>query len=245
MSYKKISFKGIHEQFCDFIDSCGKFCCYTRSIDIQQQKITECEDYLITIKEYKSHAITRKDEGVANQFFHMQCVINSLRSFLLVWKNLKENDFNKSWTYLIDAQEYLIIALKIDDYEGIRNLETRLNSAETLLFPGWAKYISAGFTETIGKCSICYELFSKCEHIENSIYMGKLCLRVDREIKSADHVALVDNPRDKRCIITKISDDDGNEIDYFSWKGTGRKIDSKEGHHMEAILFCKPTLDVF
>lgn len=212
MNDKKISYAEIHEEFCSFIDSCSKFSFYTRSIEIQRQKVTECDKHLVVIKQYKSQAIERNNEHVANQFFHMQCMINALKSFLLMWIEIKENSFENAWTHLVDAQEYTSIALRINDYDGIRNFEARLKGAEDSLFPGWKIYNSSGFVETIGKCSICHNSFSECNHVENEIYMGSLCQRIDRKIVRIDHVALVENPRDRRCIITKTSDDDGNEL---------------------------------
>lgn len=244
MSEKEISFDKIHEDYCDFIDSCGKFNSYTRSQKIQDEKSKECTQYLLVIKSYKYQAIEKESEHIANQFFHMQCMINATKSFLLMWISLKDGEFNKSWSHLVDAQEYISIALKIDDYEGIRNLEERLKGAEQAIFPGWSIYNSPGFVETIGKCSICNEPFIQCEHVENSIYMGRICQRLDRNIVNVDHFAFVENPRDRRCIITKISDDDGNEIDYFTWKKTGKKLDNSEGMHAEGVMFSLPSLDI-
>lgn len=171
MSNQKLSYEEIHNKFCDFIDSCGKYGFYTRSIGVQKDKIAECDEYLGIIKSFKYQAIERKNEVIANQFFHMQCMINALRSFLLMWTHLKESKFEDSWSYLIDAQEYIFIAIRINDYEGVRNLEGRIKSAEESVFPGWKIYNSPGFVETIGKCSICDQPFSVCEHIENEIYI--------------------------------------------------------------------------
>lgn len=244
MNEKRISFEEIHEAFCDFIDSCGKFSFYTRPIEMQRHKVAECDKYIAAIKQYKSQAIEKNNEHAANQFFHMQCMIHALRSSLLMWIELKENRFGNSWTYLVDAQEYTSIALRVNDYEGIRNLESRLKGAEESLFPGWKIYNSPAFVETIGKCSICHNPFSECNHVENEIYMGSLCQRVDRKIVRVDHFAFVENPRDRRCIITKTSDDDGNEIDYFTLEKTGKKVNNDEGYHVEGRMFCTPTLDV-
>ena len=106
MSEKEISFDKIHEDYCDFIDSCGKFNCYTRSKELQDEKSKECIQYLLIIKSYKHQAIQNKSEHIANQFFHMQCMINATKSFLLMWVNLKDGEFNKSWSHLVDAQRY-------------------------------------------------------------------------------------------------------------------------------------------
>lgn len=244
MNDKTISIEEIHENYCDFIESCGKFNFYTRSKTTQEEKIAECSQYIRLIKSYKNQAIENNSEKVANKFFHMQCMINATKSFLLMWVKLKEDDFNKSWSHLIDAQEYISIALRLDDYEGVRNLEERLKGAEDSIFPNWAIYNSPSFVESIGKCSICNESFLKCTHIENTIYMGRMCHRVDREIINIDHFAFVENPRDRRCVITKISDDEGNEIDYFTWEKTGKKLDVSDGMRAEGVVFSIPTLDI-
>lgn len=244
MNERAVSFEKVHDDYCDFIDSCGKFSFYTRSTEIQRQKILECENYLSVIKSYKSQAAEKQNEHIANQFFHMQCMINAMRSSLLMWVQLKEGKFEWAWTSLVDAQEYTSIALRINDYEGVRNFEARISGAEESLFPGWKIFNSPGFVETVGSCSICDQPFSTCSHIENEIYMGSLCQRINREIVRVDHFAFVETPRDRRCIITKTSDDDGNEIDYFTWEKTGKKVDNEKGHHVEGRMFCIPTLDV-
>lgn len=244
MTDKKISFDEIRNEYFDFIDSCGKFNFFTRSKRIQSEKVVECEYYLRVIKSYKRQVIDQGVEALANELFHMQCMVNASRSSLLMWIDLKGEKFNEAWSNLVDAQEYISIALKIMDYEGVRNLEKRLQGAEESLFPGWRFYNSPGFVETIGNCSICGELFSVCDHVENKIYMGQLCQRIGRNIVRADHFAFVENPRDRRCIITKISDNDGQEIDYFTWEKTGEKRDSIDGMHTEAIMLKIPTLDV-
>lgn len=244
MTDKTISFDEIRSQYFDFIDSCGKLNFFTRSKRLQSEKIVECEYYLQVIKTYKKQVIDQGVEVLANELFHMQCMVNASRSSLLMWIDLKEGRFNDAWSSLVDAQEYISIALKIRDYEGIRNFEKRLQGAEESLFPGWKFYNSPGFVETIGNCSICSKLFSLCDHIENQIYMGKLCQRVNRSIIRADHFALVENPRDRRCIITKISEKGGQEVDYFTWEATGKKKDNVDGMRIESIMFKLPTLDV-
>lgn len=244
MKNKSVSFEELHEEYCEFIDLCGKFNFYTRSGVFQIERVKECERYLQVIKSYKKQAIDNGSEHYANQFFHMQCMINASISSLMMWRNIKESKFHEAWVNLVDAQDYISIALKISDYEGVRNLEDRLKGAEISIFPGWAKYNSPGFVETIGVCSICHKEFLECGHIENKIYMGSLCQRVDREIIDVHHIAYVDSPYDRRCIITKLSDGEGNMIDYFTWEKTGKKIDPKEGMITENVIISSVELDV-
>lgn len=244
MADKGVSFKEIHNDFCNFVASYNKFSFYTRSINLQRKGVSECEKYLLVIKKYKSQAIDRKNEYEANNLFHMQCVINALRSYLLMWIQIKGNEFQKSWVSLIDAQEYLSIALKVNSYEGIINFQSQMISAENTLFSGSKYYLSSGFIETVGKCSICKMPFTVCEHIENEVYMGEFCQRIERKMLSIDHVAFVDNPRDRRCIITSMSDDEGNEINRFTLENTGKKFDNQYGSHFEGLVFGITTLDL-
>lgn len=243
MTEKRISFEELSDDYCEFIDSSCKYCFYTCSKEKQKSKIAECENYLLLIKSLKQQAIQNNSEIHANEIFHMQCMVNSSRSFLLMWVLIKEGSFNKAWSSLVDAQEYLSVALKIKDYDGARRFEQRMEGAEDSIFPGWALYSSPGIVETIGKCSVCLRPFALCEHIENQIYMGNLCRRVDREIVRVDHFALVENPRDRRCVITKTTDDDGNEIDYYTLEKTGKKSKENGGKELQAVVLTTQALD--
>lgn len=217
MSNKTFSLEEITEDYKVFIDSCGKYNFFTRSLQDQKEKSEECIDYILLIKLYKKQAIKNNLENDANNLFHMQCMLNAMRSSLKMWIKVKESKFEDAWSLLIDAQDYTEVALKVSDYEGVRKLEERLKNIENSIFPNWPIYNSPGYTETIGKCSICHKNFALCDHIENQIYFGAFCQRIDRKIIRADHVAFVQNPKDKRCIITKITNNDGKIIDYFTW----------------------------
>ncbi|WP_108062785.1 hypothetical protein [Poseidonibacter lekithochrous] len=238
-----VTFKEIKEEFIDFNNECDKLNFYTRTKKNHSKKIEECEEYVIKIKEYKKQAIKSKNEFEANELLHIQCIINAHISFFTMWINLKEEDFQTAWIKLIDASEYISVALKINDYKGVRNFQERIKSAELSIFPNFALFNSPGLKETVGKCSICLENFILCNHIENNIYMGRLCQRVDRQILEVNHVAFVKKPRDKRCIITAITEDNGEEIDYLTLEKTGNVNSIKDGMPMKAIVFKIPNLD--
>lgn len=216
------------------------------AIRLQKEKISECEQKIQYMKGFRHQAQCHADEEQANQFFHMLCMLNAMRSTLLMWVDVKEEEFDKAWSNLIDAQEYTAIALKINDYEGVRNLEENLQHIEKSIFPGWTLYNSPGWTESIGECSICGSNFVECDHVENQIYMGNLCLRINRQVIDIDHTALVENPRDRRCVITEISNDEGEMINYFTWEKTGEKKELGEDASMrtKCVLFTFSELDL-
>lgn len=214
-----MTFQEFSEIFNKIFHDGMKFNCYSRSRPIQIEKSKIIQGFILGLKENKRRAIADGAEDVANQLFHMQCAMNALNSTLQCWINIKVKKFNRAWDCLIDAQEYINVALQLADYDLIRDLQKLTYSMEECLFPGWTYYSSPGITESAGECSICNKLITECDHIEGLVYWGALCRRINIKILGTNHVALVKMPKDKRCIIAEISDDDSNKmLDYFTWE---------------------------
>ena len=241
----RISIVTILEQYGKFIDDCASHNVHARATALQEQKLAEIPPRIAQMKGYKAQAIARQDEGQANLFFHFQCMLRSMESSLQVWLAVKDGKPEKGWTHLVDAQEYKDVALLTHDVEGVRAHERQLLAMEHALFPHAPLFNSAGFVESIGNCSICAAPFSTCDHIENFVYMGRLCRRVNRKFIEATHAALVKNPRDRRCVITKSSNDAGRMIDRFTLEDVGPKTsDGGDAMMIEAILMTFVELDL-
>lgn len=218
---------------------------YARALALQQEEIDALDDYIARVKKYKYLAIRKVDEPLANLFFHCQCLMQSLQASLRVWVVLKTKRPSEAWAHLIDAQEYLDISRKAKPDATLSRFEERLRSMEDSLFPSQNLYNSAGFSETIGKCSICQQPFAMCDHLEGHIYMGQLCQRVDREIIEVNHGALVRDPRDRRCVLVKNSNDDGRMIDRFTLEDVGpKKDDGDQAMHVEGVIMSFRQLDL-
>lgn len=241
---KEFTFFDICDDYNEFIDECSDLNFFTRSKRLQKEILPKIDEYIVKIKQYKNQAIKHNVEREANLLFHFQCMLRALQSSLSVWIEIKDENYLDAWRYLVDAQEYKDIALKIEDHVGVRNLEDRLKKMEGTLFPPWGLYNSAGFSESIGDCSICTTAFGKCDHIENVIYLGRICRRVNRKFIKANHTAMVKNPRDRRCIITKISDDNGKMIDNFTLEISGDKNTVTDATLMEGIILTTVVLDL-
>lgn len=218
-----LTFKDIHKQFCEKIEKLQLYNNFTVGLSFKKIAINDCTDFIKYIKSIKYQAIKRNHSYEADQLFHMQCFLNSLLSSLKIWIFLAEENHKMAWDSLVDAQDYLIVAKKINTYEGLINFEKHLESIEKSIFPQRKFYLSAAFTSSIGYCSICDKEFFECDHIENNIYCGQLCLRIKIKNIKANHVALVESPDDKRCIITSYSKDK-SIIDSF----TLEVIDNKD-----------------
>jgi hypothetical protein len=220
----------IHSNYCKFLDTCINLLYFTSLKRLQKEKIKEIESEILKIKQYKNYAISQKVENEANQLFQMQCILNAVKSILSLWIEVKDSNFGKAWNLLID------------DYEGIRFIEALLISIENSIFPSFS-YLSRSCITTIGNCSICKDDFNLCNHIENEIYMGKLCQRTDKKIIECDHLAIVENPKDRRCIITEYSDKDGNIIDKFTGRISGKKDNNFQGIHAKGSVVTLYSLD--
>jgi hypothetical protein len=177
------------------------------------------------IKQYKQQAIERGYGHGADKILYFQCVLSSLLSLYKVVLYLKEEDNHKAWASLIDAEDYLKVCTSFmkkyppineGESHGLDGLYMTTENFANLLFPKHALFNSPGMIESIGVCSVCSLSFILCEHVEECIYDGIYCQRVDREILEVNHMALVEFPRDRRCIINTRHDKDGYMIDVFS-----------------------------
>ncbi|MEK0337744.1 MAG: hypothetical protein QQN55_08415 [Nitrosopumilus sp.] len=227
---KTISIKDIIIKYNEYLDEALKYNYLVRDIDQQKEQIKKLTLFVQEIKYYKSQAIHNENKPYANTFFHFQCVLNSLISILNMWVELKNNKNKEAWNKLIDAQEYLSVAMRIEcEQFGLKELLNVYEKIESVLFPGWNLYNSSAFIEKGGKCSICISEYAECDHLEGLVYMGRLCRIVERKPVVLDHTAMVEHPRDKRCIIEWISTDDGRKRDYMTWKILDEKVKNANG----------------
>lgn len=233
----------LQKECIEFVDTCADLNVFVRSVDLQRSKIGEIDIQVNRVKGYKLSAIDSGHEIAANELFHLQCVLRSIQASLSVWVEVKSGNLCEAWNRLVDAQEYKDVALLTRDYEGLRNLEVRLDRMREVLFPHFNLYNSPGWVETIGNCSICGALFSTCDHIENRVYMGRLCRRVNRRVVEYLHAALVENPRDRRCIITKRSEGD-RMIDTLTYEDAGPRNNEGDGMLVEGVMFTLARLDL-
>lgn len=241
----KYSHQDVIDSYNDFIDSANSLNLLVRSTRLQKEKIADIDRYIKYIKHFKHQAASKGDEKFANLLFHFQCMLRCVQSSIEMWLHLKEDEYQKGWSCLVDAQEYKDVALKVEDHDGVRRMDVFLEKVRDAIFPPWIHYNSAAFSSTIGRCSICGEPFGDCDHIEGLVYSGALCRRVDIQLIEGHHSAIVSNPRDRRCIITEVSRDDGSMMDVFTLENTGEAHEREDGvaGHMKGIILTTVSLD--
>ncbi len=243
-----VTLAALTAEFAKLIDDCWRLLPGSTDAEFQSSQVAVLDAYIVRIKGFKYGAISQGVEPVANRLFHFQCFAQALRAYFQVWLSFKAERYSEAWGNLIDAYEYSAIAAKASDEQSNEILDQRLGEIERTLFPSFSVYLSSGFTQTIGKCSICGEPFGVCDHLENTVYMGRLCRRVDVQIIEMDHVSLVDDPRDRRCIIPEVENENGQMVNRFTQKVADDIPPSAEseekGRSVRGVLMNFKTLDL-
>lgn len=237
------------DEFTATIKTAYKFEFLVRDSDLQQEQVETLTILKNRIKGFKYGAINAGSEIDANILFHLQCVLNAHISILTMWILLKKNDHYSAWDKLIDTSEYISIAMKAGDGGiGLDEFMSKLQNVEDVIFPGYKLYQSIGALITGEECSICGKQFYECDHLEGKVYWGRFCARINAKTIKGNHVAFVENPRDRRCIITEISTKDGWYKDYMTSRKTRKIEDSKKTDDdtllCDARIFCNSFLEI-
>lgn len=176
----------INESFKTRLNEFLKLNSFVRAIQLQEAEIQELDRFRAIIKGVKQQAAEHGDEKIANDLFQMQCFVNAMMSVLKLWKNIKSGDYLEAWCQLIDAEEYVLAARRTPSSSayGLEEFIAIIKAIESALFPSWPFYYSPGVVENgSGDCSICGRKYSDCaEHLEDCVYFGKVCRRINREI---------------------------------------------------------------
>jgi len=213
-----------------------RFVFLVRDTEVQVEQMETLRRLKDRIRGFKYGARKAQDEGAANVLFHLQCGLNAMSSFLAMWVELKKPDYYSAWSRLIDSEEYISVAMRASDAgAALEAFLRRLKETERVIFPGFRVYNSAGLLIR-GNCSVCGKPFSGCQHLEGRVYWGRLCRRVNVDLVSVDHVAIVDEPRDRRCVMTEITDD-GFYRDFMTWKKLRKLEEGAPNNKVTGIVF--------
>ncbi len=220
------------------------FAFLVRDAELQMEQVGVLRTLKDRIRGFKAGARQAEDERAANELFHVQCGLNAMISLLTMWVDLKKANYYSAWDRLIDAEEYISVAMRASEGgPALGKILERLKEVERVIFPGFRVFNSAGLLIRGGECSVCGKWFGVCEHIEGRVYWGCLCRRINAEIVKVDHVAIVGEPRDRRCVMTETTTDDGFYRDCMTWK-KGRKLeDGPEGHRITGIIFRYKSIE--
>jgi hypothetical protein len=188
----------------------------TRDSDLQREAVTKLGTLTQQCAELKALAIAAEDENFANVMLGFECVLDCLSSEIKMWIALKEERPDAAWDNLISAQTAASDAARAHHRFSHLTLHTeRLENIENLVFPPQV-FVSAGLIVRYQECSICGTEYGECDHLIGKPYWGKLCSVVVRDFEP-NHLAIVEEPADKRCRVMQITVE-GGKRNCMTWK---------------------------
>lgn len=180
-----------------------RYCYASCGHELQTEQQHRVHALLQRLDKYRHEAIEAMDEEVANAAFISLTLVEGLLNHLQLWLLLKADRMDEAWGQLVEAQDSVQLALRFVQSELLQHWYMELLALEKLLFPP-QQFVSSSHTFGYAECTICHQVYGECDHVAGRLYMGQLCVKQIHEITGADHIALVDHPRDKGCRWTKV-----------------------------------------
>ena len=183
----------------NLFEKVGKFACYTRGIEFQEQSINDLENFKLEVIKQKDKAISSGDNDLSNAFESFSLVIQAMICEFKMWINLKNENFNDAWDFLVDAQNNAVWSMQAHEINGhLTRYISRLNLLEKVLFPPQL-FFSDRSVISKSECSICGKSMDECEHLKGKFYMGKQCVEIVRKIEKIHGYDIVKDPANKKC----------------------------------------------
>jgi len=204
MSQKKyVDLKKGRSAFLETLKQCTFRLNPATSTRLLRNLSNQLKKFSANVRKVKIAANAKRDEDLANEMLGCQCFLDALSFEADMWIYLKEGEPEKAWGALVDAEENMALSKRAyDDEEAFSIFQRNYLEMEKLLFPK-LKFQSAAFYHDPGKCTICDKKMADCDHIPGKIYFGQVCLEYGFKTMGAEHVALVDEPHDRKCIMVK------------------------------------------
>jgi hypothetical protein len=181
---------------------CYGSCCH----ELQTREQHRQHGLIKKLEKYREQAIEDQNEKQANAAYIYLDIVATLLHHLQMWLLLKSDRMAEAWDQLVEAQDSLKTALRFVQDDALRHWYMELLAAEKLLFPP-QRFASSSHYFGYAECSICGKVYGECGHVAGRLHMGQMCVRQIHEIGGVNHVAIVDNPRDKGCRWTKVKRD--------------------------------------
>jgi len=144
-----------------------------------------------------------------NDLYLLHLYADLILSHIAFWQNILDGKFSASWGKLQDILDILRILKRFSSI-NLDQSEYRALELEKL-YP-YRIFFSIGAVAEKYECSICQlDMHSDdCPHIKGQLYRGQMARAIARKITEVDHLAMVDHPEDKRCVV--VYPDDGEEF---------------------------------
>ena len=140
-------------------------------------------------------------DAYLDDLFVLDRCIDFLSSYAATWRLIAQGRITESWNVLQNS---------IDQLRLIRShseIDTSFFSDQLLELEKCYQYnvfFSVGAVVKRIECSLCgFDIDSEaCLHRKGHLYRGRMAYGIAREAVEVNHVSMVKNPKDKRCVVT-------------------------------------------
>jgi hypothetical protein len=180
---------------------------------LHEMKFQDAEDNLESIKN-KAKKIISQEELVLNDIYLLNQILSFHNSLITMWKEIYMKNYSNSWNYLQTCFDLLRdinkFSLNNNKTEILNFFEKQLLILEKL-YP-YNIFFSTGMEVALYECSICKKNIDsfECEHDIGELYHGEIAIGVAKDIIDFNHIAIVETPMDKRCVVQY--DDNGHQF---------------------------------
>lgn len=175
---------------------------YLRSVDIEVglEESSTIDSIRKSLELFELRYADGPDE-VLNDFFVIHCYVDFFSHYGQVWRLIAEEKFSESWSKLQDALDALRLVRRFSRID-MSALEEQLIELEKT-YP-YNVFFSIGAVVEKFECSICGQDIDsfQCAHRKGQLYRGRMATGIARNMVSFNHVAIVDEPKDRRCVVT-------------------------------------------
>lgn len=145
------------------------------------------------------------NELILNDIYLLKQILLFHNSIISFWEDIYQEKYSSSWNHLQTCFDTL---RKINKF-SLNNQKTKeLNFFEKQLliieklYP-YSIFMSMGMETSLFECSICGKNIDsfECKHDIGELYYGEMAFGIAKEITDINHISMVENPMDKRCVV--------------------------------------------
>jgi len=201
------------------------YCFTSIGREFQAAAVQDLRELKARLGELKRRRAGVGNEDAANTLLSLEYLVEAIVGELQMWTALKDDRARQAWDHLVGAQVAAGTAIRAHTVALSLNAEAyaeKLELLQRMVFPFQA-FMSVAVVVESAECSICGAEDDQCEHVKGRPYMGEMCGRRITKIREMREVSLIlppEEPADRRCRITSISDGDVMR-DKLTWRAVG------------------------
>lgn len=173
---------------------------YLAQVDQQPQAVLGLEAWKNRIEKTRLRNAPGPD-ALFDDLYVLDRCIDFLAAYARIWRLIAQSQFTASWDALQDALDLLRLIKRFSaiDISFFENQLTELERA----YP-YNVFFSIGAVVGWFECSLCGRDIDSldCPHRRGHLYRGKMAQAMAKNVVRLDHVAMVEQPQDKRCVVS-------------------------------------------